>query len=165
MLELGQCYRVPPSPNCYQVTPVHYGSAADVNKKDTQDGESLKTSYYSEFRVQGWKNAQPLQTATHFSSDESWVWTFKCLHNIIALNDVRQPHRARKNALSRCALKKRKKDQVKRENEKGGGDCIMSESFRLVRNLFLHALASLKYTRPQLRCPVRNIPLITLLTS
>ena len=121
-------------------------------------------SYYSEFRVQGWKNAQPLQTATHFSSDESWVWTFKCLHNIIALNDVRQPHRARKNALSRCALKKRKKDQVKRENEKGGGDCIMSERFRLVRNLFLHALASLKYTRPQLRCPVRNIPLITLLT-
>ena len=36
ILELGQCYRVPPSPNCYQVTPVHYGSAADVNrKKDT----------------------------------------------------------------------------------------------------------------------------------
>ena len=35
MLELGQCYRVPPSANCYQVTPVHYGSAADVNKKDT----------------------------------------------------------------------------------------------------------------------------------
>ena len=46
MLELGQCYRVPPSPNCYQVTPVHYGSAADVNKKDTQDEESLKTSHY-----------------------------------------------------------------------------------------------------------------------
>ena len=46
MLELGQCYRVPPSPNCYPVTPVHYGSAADVNKKDTQDEESLKTSHY-----------------------------------------------------------------------------------------------------------------------
>ena len=50
MLELGQCYRVPPSPNCYQVTPVHYGSAADVNKKDTKDEESLKTRYY--LRVQ-----------------------------------------------------------------------------------------------------------------
>ena len=83
MLELGQCYRVPPSPNCYQVTPVHYGSAADVNKKDTQDEESLKTRYYSEFKVQGWKNARTLQTATRFSSDESWGVDFQMLaqHN------------------------------------------------------------------------------------
>ena len=34
-VRIGAMLSCSPSPNCYQVTPVHYGSAADVNKKDT----------------------------------------------------------------------------------------------------------------------------------
>ena len=45
-VRIGAMLSCSPSPNCYQVTPVHYGSAADVNKKGTQDEESLKTSHY-----------------------------------------------------------------------------------------------------------------------
>ena len=71
MLELGQCYRVPPSPNCYQVTPVHYGSAADVNKKDT-GWRVIEDKLQFRVHSSGMENAQTLQTATHFSSDESW---------------------------------------------------------------------------------------------
>ena len=91
-VRIGAMLSCSPSPNCYQVTPVHYGSAADVNKKDTKDEESLKTRYSSEFR--DGKMRRRCRLLPTFAEMNLGVRTFKCLHNTIALNDVRQPQRA-----------------------------------------------------------------------